>query len=54
MIAQPGHIAIIVPHFARQPVAPTNLGIYEYRGDHRWNDRGGMHASTFFYTGLWS
>ncbi len=54
MIAQPGHIAIIVPNFARQPVVLRNLGIYEYCGEHRWNERGGMRASTFFYTGLWS
>lgn len=53
MIAQSGHIAIIVPNFARQPVAPKNLGIYEYCGEHRWSERGGTRASTFFYTGLW-
>lgn len=36
MIAQAGHLALIVPDFARAPVKPTSLGIYEYMGNHAW------------------
>lgn len=53
MIAQRGHLALIVPEFARRRVGPPELGIYEYEGDHRWRDRGGKDAEQFFYVGLW-
>lgn len=54
MVARPGHIAIIVPNFACPPFNVRNLGIYEYRGEHRWTKKHGKRASQFFYTGLWS
>jgi proteasome lid subunit RPN8/RPN11 len=41
MIAQSGHVALIVPRFARVPVKTEDLGIYEYLGDHKWRPRGG-------------
>ena len=53
MIATRGHIALIVPAFARQPVGADRLGIYEYQGGHRWRDRGGPRAGRYFYIGLW-
>ena len=53
MVACPGHIAIIVPDFARWPTQPTRLGIYEYRGGHEWFDRGATTAPGYFYTGIW-
>jgi hypothetical protein len=53
MVARAGHIAIIVPNFARWPIPPDRLGIYEYRGDHEWFDRGGRNAEAYFYRGLW-
>lgn len=38
MIAQSGHIALIVPHFARRHFQSlAGVGIYEYCGNHRWN-----------------
>ena len=36
MIARAGHLALIVPRFARPPVLPESLGFYEYLGGHRW------------------
>jgi proteasome lid subunit RPN8/RPN11 len=52
MIARGGHIAIIVPEFARWPIPAGELGVYEYVGDHVWHDRGGRAASRYFYRGL--
>lgn len=41
MIAQTGHIALIVPHLAqRRFQSLAGVGIHEYRGDHRWNTWG--------------
>lgn len=38
MIAQTGHVALIVPHLAqRRWQSLAGVGIHEYRGDHRWN-----------------
>ncbi len=53
MVAERGHLALIVPEFARRRVGPSELGIYEYEGDHRWRDRTGKKASKFFYIGMW-
>ena len=54
MVARLGHVAIIVPHYARPPVCQSDLGIYEYLGDHAWKNRGGKQAKRFLYTGFWS
>jgi hypothetical protein len=53
MVARPGHIAIIVPDFARWPIRRHRLGVYEYRGQHHWTDRSTRWRG-FFYTGFWS
>jgi proteasome lid subunit RPN8/RPN11 len=53
MIARRGHVALIVPGFAQQTVGMSELGIYEYLGDHRWKDYSGRTASAFFYIGRW-
>lgn len=44
MIARAGHLALIVPWFARPPVLPEMLGLYEYLGSHRWRDFSGRHV----------
>jgi hypothetical protein len=41
MVAQPGHIAVIVPNFAVAPIKPKSLGLYEYQGNHSWTDHSG-------------
>lgn len=53
MVAERGHLALIVPEFARRRVGPSELGIYEYEGDHRWRDLTGKEAAKFFYVGIW-
>lgn len=41
MIGVPGHLALIVPFFARPPIALESLGFFEYRGSHRWRNLSG-------------
>ena len=50
MIAQSGHVALIVPNFARS-FKMQDIGIYEYLGDHRWRDHS---DERYFYTGIWA
>lgn len=54
MVAQVGHIAIVIPNFARRPVHSRQLRIYEYCGQHEWTDRSSARARGYFYTGMWS
>jgi proteasome lid subunit RPN8/RPN11 len=54
MVAREGHIAIIVPNFARWPIKSSALGVYEYIGDHAWHSRGGRHAAQNLYRGFWA
>lgn len=37
MIAEPGHVAMIIPHFAAAPVRPSMVGLYRYRGNFTWD-----------------
>lgn len=50
-IKQAGHVALIVPLFARHVVPPRDLGVYEYEGEYQWCDRSGAAADRFFYIG---
>lgn len=54
MVAREGHIAIIVPDFAAPPVGFGKLGIFEYRGSHRWIDHSPTRKRGFLYSGFWS
>ena len=36
MIAQTGHLAIILPNWSKPPVGLQDIGIYQYQGSHRW------------------
>lgn len=49
MIALPGHLALIVPFYARPHVRLESLGFFEYRGSHRWRDLSGKHISRFLH-----
>jgi proteasome lid subunit RPN8/RPN11 len=53
MIAQRGHVAVIVPDFAQRVTRGPELGIYEYQGAHQWTDYSGDEAETYFYIGFW-
>ncbi len=52
MVATPGHVAIIVPNFARFPTEDNGLGIYEYRGGHEWINFSGPLTRRYFYVGF--
>lgn len=53
MVAIKGHIALIVPYFAKRIVFPHELGIYEYEGAHQWKNHSGNDAAKAFYIGVW-
>ncbi len=38
MIAEAGHIALILPNYATGAPAPGAIGIFEYRGNRQWLD----------------
>lgn len=40
MIAQRGHLAMILPRLARAPIEAERVGLYEYRGRHHWRTLG--------------
>jgi hypothetical protein len=37
MISRAGHIALILPDFARPPVRTQSIGIYRYLGNKNWD-----------------
>jgi len=37
MLAQRGHVALIVPNYAQEPVRAEEVGVYEYLGDGKWS-----------------
>ena len=52
MVANVGHVAIIVPNFARAPVIEATLGIYEYCGDYAWKNFSGLSRRRYLYVGF--
>jgi proteasome lid subunit RPN8/RPN11 len=52
MVAIQGHIAVIVPNFALHKVKTSELGIYQYLGNHRWQSYLNDSATKFFYVGM--
>lgn len=55
MMANSGHIALILPHFARGNCPPGQIGIYEHIGARRWRNHS-RSAGRFFRVGslLWN
>jgi hypothetical protein len=49
MIAQRGHLALIVPDFARKPLHLDSLGFFEYLGEHRWRNLSGKRIRRFLH-----
>lgn len=41
LIAMRGHVAIILPNFARPRIRRWSVGVYVYEGDHQWQAVGG-------------
>jgi hypothetical protein len=54
MVARAGHIAIIIPNFARRPIRMADIRMYEYRGQHEWIDCSPSKKPHYFYSGVWS
>ena len=42
-----GHLAMILPRYAREPAEPGNFGIYEFCGGGRWRDHSAKGAHFF-------
>jgi proteasome lid subunit RPN8/RPN11 len=53
MITRSGHLALIVPRFAKQPVRRAEVGLYRYLGARRWETIPLEQRRTFFHIGLW-
>lgn len=51
MVALPGHLALIVPNYARGPYWRHRLGVYRYEGSHKWTDLSGWRGRTTLSTG---
>jgi hypothetical protein len=52
MVTQAGHLALILPDFARPPVPREDIGIYRYLGDQAWYTVPRAQRRTFFHIGL--
>ena len=48
MIAQVGHIALIVPHYSMHFVRASDLGVHEYHGNAGWRSLFGRDAARAF------
>ena len=52
IMAEVGHVAIILPHFAARQICPGRIGVYEYLGSRQWQDRSFDHPSPL-HVGWW-
>jgi hypothetical protein len=48
MIAESGHLALIIPHYAARGRLPGQIGIFEYLGMYRWRDHSVDHGGVFY------
>ena len=54
MIARPGHLALIVERFARDPVWRHRMGLYRYEGSHEWTNFSGWRSRRVLKTGTFT
>jgi hypothetical protein len=47
VIPQAGHLAFIIPNFARGEIRPGGIGMYEYLGNGAWRDHTSQGSSFF-------
>ncbi len=47
MVARSGHVAIILPQYAKLPVKIDRIGVYIYQGNYKWNDESPWSGSNF-------
>jgi hypothetical protein len=53
MIARDGHLAMIVPDYARTRGRPREIGLHRYRSDNGWDSWSGADVSPKLYIGRW-
>jgi hypothetical protein len=53
MVAIRGHVAIILPDFARRSPAPAQAGVHVYQGGHTWESCLGADAIKLLRRTLW-
>lgn len=54
MVARPGHLALIVERFARDPVWRHRMGLYRYEGSHAWTNLSGWRSRLILNTGTFT
>ncbi|NPV24518.1 hypothetical protein [Bradyrhizobium aeschynomenes] len=52
MVTQAGHLALILPQFARAPLRREEIGIYRYLGNQTWHTVPRTQRRAFFHIGL--
>ena len=52
MISKAGHLALILPHFARGRQPRHDIGIYRYLGSKQWQTIAPNSRRSFFYIGI--
>jgi hypothetical protein len=52
IIAEMGHIAMILPDFAAKATLPGAIGVFEYRGARQWRDRS-LERPSALHVGWW-
>lgn len=52
IVAEIGHIAIILPHYATQATHPGAIGVHEYLGSRHWRDRS-LERPSPLHVGWW-
>ena len=52
MISLPGHLSLILPRFAAQPIRRRDMGIYRYQGSKRWATVPASERRSFFHIGF--
>jgi hypothetical protein len=52
MVTQAGHLALILPQFARAPIRREEIGMYRYLGNSAWHTVPRAQRRAFFHIGL--
>lgn len=52
-VALPGHVAIIIPNYARDGPRRRGLGVFEYCGGRRWRSLNDTEKRSFLEIGWW-
>jgi proteasome lid subunit RPN8/RPN11 len=53
MVAQHGHVAIIIPYLATRQVEPVEVGVHRYEGHHGWKTWVGTEAAKRLKVSRW-